>query len=432
MKQELHDESLIDDNSYQESSYTVPMARMQSGETILLTDVQEMREIEEALRGWMRKATEVFNAARTGDLEARILNIPEDQDIRDFANAVNGTLDIIDAFVRESSASLTYASQGKFFRRVLLKGLQGSFRKSASVINIGTEEMQKKDQALKNAVTRRLQLADELENAVHTVIATLASSATELQATADSLASATQSTSEQAKVVARASEESSGSVETIAAATEELSGSVTEINRQVSESTKVASTAVHEAERAKQIMDGLASASKKIGGVVKLITQIASQTNLLALNATIEAARAGEAGRGFAVVASEVKNLARQTSNATEEITDEIASIQAAALDAVGAIGGVSTTIHKIDEISNTILVSVTEQRSATTEIGKTIQNTAQATREVAQSIAEVGNAAAETSSNVAQVLAAARELSTQAESLKVTVERCLREIRAE
>src|SRR3546814_7043839 len=88
-------------------------------------------------------------------------------------------------------------------------------------------------------------------------------------------------------------------------------------------------------------VDGLAQAASKIGEVVNLITEIASQTNLLALNATIEAARAGEAGKGFAVVASEVKNLATQTAQATEDISAQIAAIQAATQSSVAAIGGI-------------------------------------------------------------------------------------------
>src|SRR5215211_6779506 len=91
------------------------------------------------------------------------------------------------------------------------------------------------------------------------------------------------------------------------------------------------------------------SPAQRIDEVVGFIRSIAGQTNLLALNATIEAARAGEAGRGFAVVASEVKALATQTAKATEEISSQIAEIQAATRQAVDKVGAIAAVMGDID-----------------------------------------------------------------------------------
>ncbi|MEH6405384.1 MAG: methyl-accepting chemotaxis protein [Sneathiella sp.] len=99
-------------------------------------------------------------------------------------------------------------------------------------------------------------------------------------------------------------------------------------------------------------VESLVQASQKIGDVVSLINDIASQTNLLALIATIEAARAGDAEKGFAVVASEVKNLASQTAKATEDIANQISSIQGATGEAVSVIEEIASTVGKINEIS--------------------------------------------------------------------------------
>ncbi|MBV8837202.1 MAG: PAS domain-containing methyl-accepting chemotaxis protein, partial [Alphaproteobacteria bacterium] len=150
---------------------------------------------------------------------------------------------------------------------------------------------------------------------------------------------------------ASASEQTSANVQAVAAGAEELQTSIAEISRRVTDASKISSQAVDQGKRTNEIVTGLSAQAGRIGDVVNLINQIAAQTNLLALNATIEAARAGEAGRGFAVVASEVKSLATQTSKATEEIGGQIAAVQNATNEAVGAIGDISKTIDTINEI---------------------------------------------------------------------------------
>jgi methyl-accepting chemotaxis protein len=131
------------------------------------------------------------------------------------------------------------------------------------------------------------------------------------------------------------------------------------------------------------------------------------------LNATIEAARAGEAGRGFAVVASEVKALAAQTSKATDEISTQIAGMQAATNDSVKTIKEIGVVISQISEISSTIAAAVEEQSSATQEIARSVQNVAQHSGEVAHSIENVSRGAGETGSASGQVLSSAKMLSS-------------------
>ena len=166
----------------------------------------------------------------------------------------------------------------------------------------------------------------------------------------------------------------------------------------------------------------MSKAAARIGDVVALINTIAEQTNLLALNATIEAARAGEAGRGFAVVASEVKALAEQTSKATGEIGQQIAGIQAATEESVGAIRAISGTIEKLSEISSTIAAAVEEQGAATQEISRNVQQAAQGTQQVSTNISDVQRGASETGSASSQVLSAAQSLSGDSTRLELEV----------
>src|SRR5262249_37569572 len=156
-----------------------------------------------------------------------------------------------------------------------------------------------------------------------------------MRSTATALLENSGQTSQRAEMAVSASNEASTNVHSAAVAADELTSSIAEIGRQLSATAEIVRNAVTEARGTNEQIGGLAQAAQKIGDVVKLIHAIAGQTNLLALNATIEAARAGEAGKGFAVVASEVKSLAVQTAKATEEITRQIAAVQASTTGAV-------------------------------------------------------------------------------------------------
>jgi methyl-accepting chemotaxis protein len=274
-------------------------------------------------------------------------------------------------------------------------------------------------------------LTRDFDEKVQGVVQTVASQATQMQSSAQSMSATAEETTKQASAVAAASEESSANVQTVASATEELSSSISEISRQVAHSSQIAANAVSEAAKANQMVQGLLSASQKIGEVVNLINDIADQTNLLALNATIEAARAGEAGKGFAVVAAEVKNLASQTSKATEEIGAQITGVQGATQDAVSAIASISKTISEIDKISATIAAAVEEQGAATQEIARNVEEAAKGTQEVSSNIGGVTEAANSTGAVANQVLSGAQSLSAQSTELRTLVQSFLTQVKA-
>jgi methyl-accepting chemotaxis protein len=294
------------------------------------------------------------------------------------------------------------------------------------------EEEQRQEQLRKEA---RQQVVEKyivvFDQQVGEALDTLTAASTEMHATAGSMAATAEETTRQTNAVATSSEQASTNVQTVAAATEQLTASVNEISRQVTQSAEFARTAVVEAERTNATIQGLADTAQKIGEVVSLIQNIASQTNLLALNATIEAARAGDAGRGFAVVASEVKALSNQTAKATEDISTQIAAIQAETGQAVDAIKAIGGTIRQMNEIASAIAAAVEQQGAATRDISDNIQLVAQGTNGVASNIAGVNEAAAETGTAATQVLTAADDLSRQSDKLRTDVNGFLVKIRA-
>jgi len=274
-------------------------------------------------------------------------------------------------------------------------------------------------------------LAQEFEAAVGNIVETVSKASTELEASAGTLTQTAQTTQELAGSVAATSEQASANVQSVASATEELTSSVNEIARQVHESSQIAREAVTQAQQTDTRIGALSQAAGRIGDVVKLITAIAEQTNLLALNATIEAARAGEAGRGFAVVASEVKQLATQTAKATEEIGTHIAGMQVATQESVASIKEIGGTIGRISEIAATIAAAVEEQGAATQEIARNIHQAATGATQVATNITDVNRGAGETGTASAQVLVSAQSLSSQSSQLKTEVDKFLATVRA-
>ena len=291
-------------------------------------------------------------------------------------------------------------------------------------------------------VTDRVRIADEVrektqqiarsfETTIGGLVQSLASTAIEMRTTSHGMSTTAEDTTAQATKVLAAVEEASGNAQIVAAATEELSSSVSEIGRQVTQSTQIAGQAVQDANRTNMTVQGLSAAAQKIGDVVKLISDIASQTNLLALNATIEAARAGEAGRGFAVVASEVKSLASQTGKATEDISAQVAAMQAATGEVVDAIKNIGGTIGAMNEIATTIASAVEEQGATTQEIARNVQATASGTTQMSNSIVGVTRAAGEAGTAAGQVLALADKLGDEAETLRTNVDSFLVRIRA-
>jgi len=207
--------------------------------------------------------------------------------------------------------------------------------------------------------------------------------------------------------------ETTEQVHTTAAATEEISANISMVNEQVEKTLSVSDAAVKDANKTNNILAQLSEVSQEIGTVVATIRDIADQTNLLALNASIEAARAGEAGRGFSVVAGEVKELANQTANATQSISEKITRMQKESSSVVHSIENIGQTIVELNGYSQQVSAAMEEQTSAIIEISEGAKESNISMHSVGQAVSDVQRVAGDTSAISIKLRAAADDLNT-------------------
>ena len=232
-------------------------------------------------------------------------------------------------------------------------------------------------------------------------------------AKADTVAAATEEMSANMGMVTQASEQAAQNVNVMAIAMEEMSAAIQEIAGNTEEASSMTSEAVGYAQSSSEKVDHLGRAANEISKVTEVITEISEQTNLLALNATIEAARAGEAGKGFAVVANEIKELAKQTAEATGEIKDKIESIQSSTDETVTEITEITKVINSVNEIVATIAAAVEEQTATATDISGNVTEAANGIGEVNENVSQASAVSAEIArdiTDVSQVSQEARE----------------------
>lgn len=202
-----------------------------------------------------------------------------------------------------------------------------------------------------------------------------------------SVAASTEALSSTMHEVASSSEEMSATTNAIAAAAEQMSVAIAEVAQRAERSAQETRGAAELAVATSAAAVELGSATEAIGRVLEVIEAIADQTKLLALNATLEAARAGEAGLGFGVVANEVKELARQTSEATNDVRVQIANMQNQSRGVVDSIAQISQSTARASELSRSIAEAVEQQRTATAEIAANIHQAATAASLVSDGI---------------------------------------------
>ncbi|MBU0970115.1 MAG: methyl-accepting chemotaxis protein [Proteobacteria bacterium] len=274
------------------------------------------------------------------------------------------------------------------------------------------KEVTKNATTINKASTGFTQLSDSMNSGVEG-----------LSARSKSVASAADNMSTNMTSVAAAMEEASTNINMVATASEEMSSTINEIAQNAEKARFITDNAVIQTQSASKQVNELGSAAKQIGKVVETITDISEQVNLLALNATIEAARAGEAGKGFAVVANEIKDLAKQTSEASGAIKEQIQGIQSSTNGTVEEISKISEVVMEINSIVATIATAVEEQSATTREIAENISHASSGILEVNDNVSEGSAASRQVAQEIGEITEATDGLSASSQEVKTNAD---------
>ncbi|WP_321491761.1 methyl-accepting chemotaxis protein [uncultured Desulfobacter sp.] len=303
-------------------------------------------------------------------------------------------------------------------------------------------DIERKDEVgmLVQALNRMSSHLRQMFNDIITGTQTLTTASAELSAISGQISSNAQTTADKStgvtlaaremngniNRVARATEETTANIQMIVSATEEMTATIQELSKNISTGNATTSRAVEKAKTVLDKVDVLGATAVDISKVSDTISEISEQTNLLALNATIEAARAGEAGKGFAVVAAEIKALAQQTAQATEEISSKISSVQTTTEDSVEAIKAIVDLINEINTIVSSVAVAIEEQFATTQEIANNVNHAAQGLDSVNESIGQVSGVANEVTEEISDVSRATDEMKTGSRQVMTSAQKLL------
>jgi PAS domain S-box-containing protein len=289
-------------------------------------------------------------------------------------------------------------------------------------------------EAQRQADIEKLQVQTDLANAFEDNVGALVSSlanevsqvgsaATEIDALADTL-------NEQTNNTLQSVQTGSAQINTTAAAMEEMSVTIQSVSQEISKTQNISMQAVNEAQDASTMMASLTLVAGEIGSIVGAISDIAEQTNLLALNASIEAARAGDAGRGFSVVAGEVKELANQTSLATNKIREQVEGIQRESQSVTQAIEKISDTINSINDFTSNIVVSMEQQSEAGREISQASQEADMSMNSANSSVESLAESAVKADKSSNDMIAVAQSMAQSTESVQQGIQEFLETLR--
>lgn len=341
--------------------------------------------------------SKVCEAAAHGNLEERIVLLQDTGPIKTLSQSVNHLLDMSDAFVRESKASFDAVEKGNFNRRIVDKGILGSYNLAAKSVNHAIIAMDNKFSGFSELIL-------SAEDTTKRVLGHVIEASARLKNDSNEMLHANADAQTNIEIIGNSASQTTQDAQTVANNANELCASSGAIDAQLMQSKKLNDFTESRIAETRLAMENLSAAMAEIAPIAEIIREVAGQTRLLALNASIEAVRAGSAGIAFAVVAGEVKTLADRTADASDTIVERINSVENTALGARQTIESFVETVVELTAISDEISNAVSSQIISSNAISSAINNTASRSEEVQ---GQVGN-----------VMAAIKQTSNQAENL--------------
>lgn len=362
-------------------------------------------------RADLQQIIDLLEKAVQGEVSHRLVLFDKSSELQALVNPINDLLDRVECVLRELTSVSEAGGKKQFYRQFLSNGLSGAFLQVADSANKNLASMKEAEDSKKVlAQAFKVEVGENSANILD-----------KLKVLGDVNQELIANVKEMTVQVSRGEErgkETTFRVQSVATAAEELSSSISEISMQTERTNASANDAIDKLSHALDTVREINSSAEDVSGIVGIINDVARQTNLLALNAAIEAARAGEAGRGFGVVASEVKELANQTSRATRDIIEKIDKMKSATSAGLRAMNGVDEALNSITELFGAISTAIQEQSSVTQEIAKNAEESAVSVSGLQEDLSRISQWTGMSGESVNLSVGHVNELSVMAENL--------------